>query len=584
LPMKRLLIVVAALWATAAFGQTAVPTSYFGMHLSNVTGVTWPKVYFGTSRTVDAVDGAGGVNAVFWKDIETARGVYSWTHLDNIMATYQAHNLSVIYTFMNVPGWANGNAGDAVPPTSLQDFYDFVTALATRYKGKIAAYEMWNEPSEVGFWAGSVATLATMTQNAYPIIKAIDPSALVLSPSIIGASGLAWVTSFLALGTGPYFDVLSIHCYPWSPPPQPPEFTVNMIAYVNYMMTVAGISKPIWDTEFSNTYVVGPTAPVDPIFLSVNYIIGWPNGISRKLWYLYDSGITSPIGNLQGSNQGLNVAGAAYRVVYSWLIGATWTSAPARQLGSNGVRNPTMSGAAAGTPGTPPTNMSVQANDSGHGISTQIVGTGTVNGVNYIDWRVYGTATAAATGWTRLYFESSTQIVASLGQYWTQQVNVALSGGALTNSVVSLAWLENTVAGAYIQDGYEPIIPSSLSVDQQAYWTYSTPLTGVTVARVQPNITVSYSVGQAIDLTLRIALPSMDNGTVWQGDLTRVNGAASRIVWDASGGPTTYNVPSQYNYYRDIAGSLYSIPGSKNITITNSPVILDTSAQAVRMN
>ncbi len=37
-------------------------------------------------------------------------------------------------------------------PPILQDFGDFCYALADRYKGKIAAYQVWNEPNLAREW------------------------------------------------------------------------------------------------------------------------------------------------------------------------------------------------------------------------------------------------------------------------------------------------------------------------------------------------------------------------------------------------------------------------------------------------
>src|SRR5262245_39960726 len=58
---------------------------------------------------------------------------------------------------------------------------------------------------------------------------------------------------------------------------------------------------------------------------------------------------------------------------------------------TNGIRNNAMQGAAAGTPGTLPTNWAYQVT---HGLATQVAGTGTELGVDYVDLRVFGTPSA----------------------------------------------------------------------------------------------------------------------------------------------------------------------------------------------
>jgi hypothetical protein len=311
-------------------------------------------------------------------------------------------------------------------------------------------------------------------------------------------------------------------------------------------------------------------------------ILGWPIGIVEQDHYEYDT--SSAQFALTGNNQGLNLAGAAYRVVENWLLGSTWTSAPARQAAANGIRNPSMSGAVAGsgstcgtmTNGTPPTNMSVFG-DTTHGVNWQIVAAG----AGYIDFRVCGTETAGGSGQTQLLLDSTPSVVQN--QWETLSINLALVAGSFANNTPAFYWNEATSGGGYLTtDGYRaayPLSETNLDVAQQAYWTYTTKITNASAAHALAIFSIGYSVGQAFDVTLRIASPSIDTGTVWQGDLTQANGTTHRIAWDVSGGPTSYS--TAYNYWRDIAGQYHSVVGG-NATLTNSPIILDTAIQGVR--
>ena len=59
---------------------------------------------------------------------------------------------------------------------------------------------------------------------------------------------------------------------------------------------------------------------------------------------------------------------------------------------TNSIRNNTMVGAVAGTPGTLPTNWSTFITGA-TGISREVVGTGVESGINYLDLRFFGTST-----------------------------------------------------------------------------------------------------------------------------------------------------------------------------------------------
>jgi hypothetical protein len=91
-----------------------------------------------------------------------------------------------------------------------------------------------------------------------------------------------------------------------------------------------------------------------------------------------------------------------------------------------------------------------------------------------------------------------------------------------------------------------------------------------------PNLTITYVVGTAIDVTLRIGAPLMDTGSVWRGTLTKSGGYQAEVDWDSNGGPTPYTVPGTYGYRRDLFGQSGAIVGS-SVTLTNLPIILENT-------
>src|SRR5258708_14422074 len=47
-----------------------------------------------------------------------------------------------------------------------QHWIDWVTAVVTRYKGKISYYEIWNEPNNTAMWQGTNAQLVRLAGDA----------------------------------------------------------------------------------------------------------------------------------------------------------------------------------------------------------------------------------------------------------------------------------------------------------------------------------------------------------------------------------------------------------------------------------
>ena len=85
-----------------------------------------------------------------WQDIEGAgKGQYDWTKPDRIVDQVEKHDLKLIVRISQDPDrpfWA-GN-----PPDNAGDFADFLAAVASRYTGRIQAYQVWNEPNLAREW------------------------------------------------------------------------------------------------------------------------------------------------------------------------------------------------------------------------------------------------------------------------------------------------------------------------------------------------------------------------------------------------------------------------------------------------
>ena len=68
----------------------------------------------------------------------------------------QFRGIKVVAVVLGAPQWANGSTDPYVPPRDPADFGRFLGSLAARERGKVAAWEIWNEPDEKDFWHGQV--------------------------------------------------------------------------------------------------------------------------------------------------------------------------------------------------------------------------------------------------------------------------------------------------------------------------------------------------------------------------------------------------------------------------------------------
>jgi hypothetical protein len=327
-----------------------------------------------------------------WGDIETADGVYDWSHMDNTVNTLAPDSncaMKVIYTFGNTPDWASACAGQGDPspclpgPTSSgygggiqcapgdgthdfsctppadvnsdgtgsdAHFQNFVNTLVTRYAGKIAYYEVWNEADSPNFWcpdsgspatcAGSIPRMIRMGWDLWNIIHCVDKNAQVLSPSFHGFSSGAggWMNLYSttsinapagAIGncawpaatvTGKQtFDITNFHGR-GSPTSDPTKFLDVYNAAVGEINR-DGLPTPnggFFDDE--NGYIGtadAPTVDTQAAYVAISYVLRASvtnPAITLSAWYSWDS----PQGQLQGTDAGL-----AYDVVAGWLSGST---------------------------------------------------------------------------------------------------------------------------------------------------------------------------------------------------------------------------------------------------------------------
>jgi hypothetical protein len=194
---------------------------------------------------------------------------------------------------------------------------------------------------------------------------------------------------------------------------------------------------------------------------------------------------------------------------------------------TNSITNNTMVGAVAGTPGTLPTNWVTQGGGVGT-LTQQVVGTGTQNGINYIDIKYSGTT---STTDLRVAFEPSTEITAALGQSWTTSVYTAVVGGSLSNiTTVEHSIVERNAAGGFLAESVQAISATGTLVRG----ALSRTLNSATVGRINSAIKLAFSSGVAIDITLRIGLPQLEQGAFATSVIPTTTAAATRAADVAS--------------------------------------------------
>jgi hypothetical protein len=168
-----------------------------------------------------------------WREIEGhAKGAWHWDIPDRMMDQIDAYGLKVVVRLGSQPAWASQTQLPAIsPPNNLQDFYDYVYAVASRYKGRIEAYQIWNEPNLAREWGNRPPNPAEYTELlkiGYQAVKAADPQAVVISAGLAPTTrydaeampDIHFVQGMYEAGAAAYFDALGVHAAGYKSPPE----------------------------------------------------------------------------------------------------------------------------------------------------------------------------------------------------------------------------------------------------------------------------------------------------------------------------------------------------------------------------
>ncbi len=227
--------------------------------------------------------GFGWIRQQFrWDDLEiSGRGDFSdrrngtavsaWDKYDNIVDLAQKYNVQIIARLNSAPAWSqapdNAMPGYA-PPADLNDFVNYATAVATRYKGRIRFFQVWNEPNiapEWGMGPINAEAYTDMLCRTYKALKAIDPSIEVISAALAQTNALdsqnlndfVFLQRMYNAGAGKCFDILGAQGYglftgPTDRRMRPTDATFARNVWLRDIMVRNGdAAKPIWIGEMS---------------------------------------------------------------------------------------------------------------------------------------------------------------------------------------------------------------------------------------------------------------------------------------------------------------------------------------------
>jgi hypothetical protein len=169
-----------------------------------------------------------------WSSIEAHQGRYDWGGSDEVVEASRSAGLKVQGILISTPRWAEARtpAGGSVP-RGLYEPWDspgntwgrFVQAIAERYRGRVHAWEIWNEPDysrgDFTFRFGSKGDYYQLLKVAYRAIRSVDPGAPVLMAGLMYWGDPGYLEDMLIMARadpeapahGHFFDAIAWHVY-----------------------------------------------------------------------------------------------------------------------------------------------------------------------------------------------------------------------------------------------------------------------------------------------------------------------------------------------------------------------------------
>jgi hypothetical protein len=200
---------------------------------------------------------------VMWRWHEPAEGQFNWEtedwggagKLDTWIDQLAGRGYSISVCVMSPPEWAKEHVGGLPLPDKMAAF---CTALARRYDGKIACYEILADetfflPQDRDRQAVSYVPIL---KACYQAIKAVNSKNLVACCGIWGPHGdtayMTYLGELYRAGAKGFFDVANIHFYTGNDDAEDPRPSLTFhLACLRWVMERYGDQgKSIWLTEF----------------------------------------------------------------------------------------------------------------------------------------------------------------------------------------------------------------------------------------------------------------------------------------------------------------------------------------------
>jgi len=234
----------------------------------------------------------------YWRLIEPAENEWNYEYYDKYVDISKEAGKKIIGVLGYSAPWIFNSEEEwirYVPPDKMHHYANYARNTAERYRGKVDAWCIWNEPN-FHFWKGTRKEFGELTRQAVNAIREADPDVIILGGGYIrGIFGppKAHMRSLFKSGGMEKADGIAFHPYELNP-----SRVLKMYKSFAKYSDKFGFGDRVWVTEIG--YPTGGLSPTSvseekfPAYVISTFVNLAAEGAQRILWYqLFDPVVRS---------------------------------------------------------------------------------------------------------------------------------------------------------------------------------------------------------------------------------------------------------------------------------------------------
>jgi hypothetical protein len=223
-------IIFTSIFGSTAFGNTNVQAqadTKFGVQVHPSWNLQIDDQKLARTKDIGAKVVRLGLS---WRLLEpNQKGVYDYNWyipaFDNLIEDYYSNGVEILLMMGENPCWASDDPDKNCqnydfdfwcPSQREQDYAEAFDFVVSRYKDKVSAFEVWNEPNVPQFWCNQSQPLASEYQSllstTYNQVKPKYPQETILGVSLAGTD-TDYLNKLYQNGLKGSYDGLAIHPY-----------------------------------------------------------------------------------------------------------------------------------------------------------------------------------------------------------------------------------------------------------------------------------------------------------------------------------------------------------------------------------